>query len=647
MKSNIPFSFKFFNARIRYYVYIIICLICLASKAYCQSRSISLTDTIIDISNETLSYIDEQRTIQDTVLIDEIKFEPLTKIKYKRFYNQVRFCQWLKIKLINPNDTSIAIQLHVGKYALIKLFKYNNSIQYIASAGFTDYTSSANNIKPNYGIKILLNPNDSISYYIQIEHYGKINEIPKPKLIISSTFNDWVLKNDSNNQGLAFFHSLVLGGIFTLALFMLIYFFSNKISEYLFYSLYSFTIFLFLERSFELNSNIRFISQLYPYYFYQRPTVLNLIAAIFYVLFIQHFTEIKIKYPVIYKLSNDFLKIFSISLVIFICLLVFDFSSRWFIIFNLLLNFLPPIGMLVLVLVIYTNDSKNKLNNFIFIGFSFLFIAVIFSILLNNFTEWSTLNIPPATYLEIGVLCEILCLALGLGYKSNRIEKIKNETEILNLQLKIENITNIERLRSELSRDLHDDIGSTLSSINILSRTTRNNLQSGNIEKVNIALEKINERSQRLLEKMSDIIWNIKPDNDSLVATMSRMREYSTALLDAQKVHYNFDFPPENDDFSISLKIKSTLYLIFKEAVNNLIKYAHCSHVKLTLKITHQSLYLTIEDNGIGFDIDQITHQGGLLNMQHRAEEVNGTLNIISQLDQGTQIELSIPLTHN
>jgi signal transduction histidine kinase len=160
-------------------------------------------------------------------------------------------------------------------------------------------------------------------------------------------------------------------------------------------------------------------------------------------------------------------------------------------------------------------------------------------------------------------------------------------------------------------------------------------------------MEKINERSQRLLEKMSDIIWNIKPDNDSLVATMSRMREYSTALLDAQNVHYNFDFPPENDDFSISLKIKSTLYLIFKESVNNLIKYAHCSHVKLTLKILHQSLYLTIEDNGIGFDIDQITHQGGLLNMQHRAEEVNGTLNIISQLDQGTQIELSIPLTHN
>ena len=87
------------------------------------------------------------------------------------------------------------------------------------------------------------------------------------------------------------------------------------------------------------------------------------------------------------------------------------------------------------------------------------------------------------------------------------------------------------------------------------------------------------------------------------------------------------------------LESKSTLYLIFKESVNNLIKYAHCSHVKLTLKITHQSLYLTIED--------QITHQGGLLNMQHRAEEVNGTLNIISQLDQGTQIELSIPLPHN
>lgn len=647
MKSSIPLLFNSYRDHVRYYVSFIIGVLFFVNNGNCQFRIISQADTVIDLNNETLSYIDEHRSILAKPHLDEAKFEPLSKIKYKRFYNQVRFCQWLKIQLNNPSNTNIPIQLYVGKFALLKLFKYNDTLQYLASAGFTDYTSSTNKINPNYGIKILLNSNESITYYLQIEHYGKISETPKPKIFISSAYNDWVQKEDLNKKGIVLFHSLVLGGIFTLALFMLIYFFSNNISEYLFYALYSFTIFLFLERSFELNSNIKLISQLYPYYFYQMPTVLNLIAAIFYVLFIQNFTDIKIKYPRIYKLSNDFLKIIYALLAVFSCLLLIDFSSRWFIIMNFILNFIPPLGMLILVLIIYTKDRKNKLNNFIFIGFSFLFISVIISIILNNFTEWSTFSVPPATYLEVGVLCEILCLAFGLGYKSNRIEKLKNETEILNLQLKIENITNIERLRSELSRDLHDDIGSTLSSINILSRTTRNNLQTGNIEKVNIALEKINERSQRLLEKMSDIIWNIKPDNDSLVATMSRMREYSTTLLDAQNVHYNFDFPPENDDFSISLKVKSTLYLIFKEAVNNLIKYAHCSHVKLTLKITHQSLYLTIEDNGIGFDIDQITHQGGLLNMQHRAEEVNGTLYISSQLDQGTKIELSIPLTPN
>ena len=276
MKSSILHLFNSYNDHVRYYVYLIIGVLFFVNNGDCQSRIISQSDTVIDLNNETLSYIDEHRSILDTLHLDEAKFEPLSNIKYKRFYNQVRFC---------PSNTNIPIQLYVGKFALLKLFKYNDTLQYLASAGFTDYTSSTNRINPNYGIKILLKSNETITYYLQIEHYGKISETPKPKIFISSAYNDWVQKEDLNKKGIVLFHSLVLGGIFTLALFMLIYFFSNNISEYLFYALYSFTIFLFLERSFELNSNIRLISQLYPYYFYQMPTVLNLIAAIFYVLF--------------------------------------------------------------------------------------------------------------------------------------------------------------------------------------------------------------------------------------------------------------------------------------------------------------------------------------------------------------------------
>lgn len=194
MKSNIPLLFNSYSDHVRYYVYLIICVLFFVNYGDCQSRIISQSDTVIDLNNETLSYIDEHRSILDTLHLDEAKFEPLSKIKYKRFYNQVRFCQWLKIQLINPINTNIPIQLYVGKFAFLKLFKYNDTLQYLASAGFTDYTSSTNKINPNYGIKILLKSNESVTYYLQIEHYGKINETPKPKIFISSAYNDWVQK---------------------------------------------------------------------------------------------------------------------------------------------------------------------------------------------------------------------------------------------------------------------------------------------------------------------------------------------------------------------------------------------------------------------------------------------------------------------
>ncbi len=201
----------------------------------------------------------------------------------------------------------------------------------------------------------------------------------------------------------------------------------------------------------------------------------------------------------------------------------------------------------------------------------------------------------------------------------------------------------LEKMRSRLSRDLHDDIGSTLSSINILSRTAQTNLKETTDEKTKAALEKINERSQRLLDSMSDIIWNINPGNDTMEEVMSRMREYATTLLEAKHIDYSFNFPKQQMDCRLNMEVKNNLYLIFKEAVNNLSKYSGCTHATLSLVFEEKNIQLTIEDNGAGFDEQQIKHRGGLLNMQQRAAEMKGTISIHSVIDKGTRIELTMP----
>lgn len=208
---------------------------------------------------------------------------------------------------------------------------------------------------------------------------------------------------------------------------------------------------------------------------------------------------------------------------------------------------------------------------------------------------------------------------------------------------KLKRTIEIERMRSRLSRDLHDDIGSTLSSINILSHTAKNHLGDTNDEKTKATLEKINERSQRLLNSMRDIIWNINPENDTLEEVMSRMRDYASSLLEAKGIEYRFDFPKEMIDCKLSMDVKNNLYLIFKEGVNNLSKYSQCTHAVFSIMFDEKYIYLSIEDNGTGFRKEAIYHNGGLRNMQHRAEEIRGKLTIDSSPKQGTRIQLTIP----
>jgi signal transduction histidine kinase len=142
---------------------------------------------------------------------------------------------------------------------------------------------------------------------------------------------------------------------------------------------------------------------------------------------------------------------------------------------------------------------------------------------------------------------------------------------------------------------------------------------------------------------MSDIIWNINPAHDSIDDVVSRMREYATTILEANQIEYHFYFPQEEIKQQVSMAIKNSLYLIFKEAVNNLVKYSGATTVSLYLLMEDGHNRLVIEDNGKGFDKSTLKHLGGLNNMEFRANEIKGTLHITSVLNKGTKVELIFP----
>lgn len=199
-----------------------------------------------------------------------------------------------------------------------------------------------------------------------------------------------------------------------------------------------------------------------------------------------------------------------------------------------------------------------------------------------------------------------------------------------------------ERLRSKISRDLHDEIGSALTSINILSKVALS--KASHDAEINGYLSKIKDSTFRTMESMSDIVWAINPKNDKLEALMSRMKEFAADICEAQGIDLAFILPPELEKLSIDLAKRKNLFLVFKEAVNNAVKYSGCTLLRVEFDRTNDQLQMIITDNGKGFDKTTILRGNGLHNMHERAAECNGTLQVNSGM-QGTSVILNIPIT--
>ena len=200
----------------------------------------------------------------------------------------------------------------------------------------------------------------------------------------------------------------------------------------------------------------------------------------------------------------------------------------------------------------------------------------------------------------------------------------------------------VERLRSNISRDLHDDIGSTLSSINILSKSSLTQYEENGGDL--LVLQKIQQRSQKMLDAMDDLIWNTKPENDSLESLIVRMREYAAEVLEAAGIRFALESPEALNNVKLNMQQRKNLYLIFKEAVNNLAKYSKTKKAFIRFEQQKKYLRMVIIDEGTGFTITSIKKGNGLDNMQSRAAEMNAQLEIRSGENKGTTISLDMPV---
>lgn len=204
----------------------------------------------------------------------------------------------------------------------------------------------------------------------------------------------------------------------------------------------------------------------------------------------------------------------------------------------------------------------------------------------------------------------------------------------------------MEAFRESLARDLHDEMGSTLSSIRFFSEYAKQQVGSEKPE-VTPLLQRISMSASALSDSMHDIIWAMKRKNDQLEDLAARMTEFGLRLLEARDIAFKTRIEEGFSGRSLAPELRRNLYLIFKEAINNAAKYAEASEVELLLSLKRGRLHMSITDNGKGFSGQpRPTGEGqggnGLHNMKKRAEEIGGKFEIQSEAGQGSCVSVEV-----
>ncbi|GAA4752925.1 sensor histidine kinase [Flavisolibacter ginsenosidimutans] len=263
----------------------------------------------------------------------------------------------------------------------------------------------------------------------------------------------------------------------------------------------------------------------------------------------------------------------------------------------------------------------------------------------NNAGRWSddfvlNVRIAPPFWLTWWFLLGTALIFVGLLILMVRYISQRNLREKI---LRLEKQTAIEKERNRIAQDMHDDLGSGLTKIAILSEVAKTQL-TGN-EAAVTPLEKISTSSRELVDNLQDIIWVLNPRNDSLENTVAYLREYAVKFFESTQTDVRFHFPETIPSHKLSEEQRRNLFLVMKETLNNVAKHAAATVVEINMQLKNDSLQFVVCDNGKGFETRNVRQwSNGLQNMRQRMEQIGGSYCIKSEEGGGTTTMIVLPL---
>jgi two-component system, NarL family, sensor histidine kinase UhpB len=235
------------------------------------------------------------------------------------------------------------------------------------------------------------------------------------------------------------------------------------------------------------------------------------------------------------------------------------------------------------------------------------------------------------------ILASVLLI---LSVKVNHKRKLLHQQQLITKELEIR-----QKTLQQISSDLHDDIGASLSGIKMFSGLALRLLQEKNLQGAELNIVKANTYTQQVIDAVKDMLWLLRPDNQNLFGVMEQFKKYAIETAEAKQITLHTDVTEEAAAFPLTLLQQKNIYLIGKEAVNNAVKYSGCKNIFCSADKNDTSLTISLKDDGAGFNTTNSSNGFGLKSMQERAKEIEAVFSITSLPGQGTAITLQLPHT--
>jgi signal transduction histidine kinase len=562
--------------------------------------------------------------------------------------NPAPYTFWLKFALQNNSDSVLDLSIYCGNlnYTGLYLISPGRPMQRVRAGDLRrPPVSSSYAQRRSACLPLRIGARQTGEVFLEIKQRTDEFDFDGVEIYDQPTLNAGLIRDEEASNHHLIFQLLFQGFLLCQLLYVFFQWLIVRRREYLYYFFYLVVTGLYFLSKQESLFGLTLIFSRWPLLKVYLGKTLLILPYFLYFRFVRSFLEMRVNYPVLNKWVVR-VEYFLLAYMVFdlgLILISFDRHLQTEIYFFVLFM----VFLVATCFMVYLFQRRQTLIYYIISGslcvatghilgllFSYLQFVRHIDLGITDFLIWS----------QVGIVLEIFCFTSGLSYKSEAAEKekIKSQQRLIE-QLKANELlqSRMQHIRNKIAQDLHDDIGSTLSSISILSGLALEERNSGQALET---MSEIKDSSIMLMERMDDIVWSINPRNDSLENLLVRVKHFATTLFEAREIDYTIRIQENIHEVNLPSDYRQHIYLVLKEAINNLVKYARATKADIRIGFDRRVLVLSVRDNGLGFDANGQFMGNGIAGMRRRAELMKADLDLRSVPGEGTEISLKVTI---